>query len=95
MHNYRIEITISGRIAATAGITLADSSSAMNEHFIEPAPARLIFGLVPKMPFPEDAGGITGGLKQLSQGHSLEAHAFAFGYGVGHAGTKLVPASHQ
>ena len=58
--NGRIEIAVARRVAATAGISLADAARAVNEHFVEAAPTGLICIFVAQMPFAKNAGRVTG-----------------------------------
>ena len=90
-----IEVGVAGDIAAGAGIGLADAAAAVDEDLVEAAGAGLIGGFVAEMPFPKNAGGVTGGFQDLSEGGGVESEALAFEDGVGDAVFEFVTAGEE
>ena len=74
---------------------LADSSGPVDEGFIESTLVGLIGVFVPKMPLPEDSGGIACRLEDLRKDGSLKGHAFTFEDGMGDPVLKRVPTCHD
>ena len=95
MFDRGIEIAVCRNISATAGISLANATTAMNEHLIEAALVWLIRILVTEMPFAEDAGRVAGGLEHLRERHSRQTHTLALENRVGDSALELVGSGHQ
>ena len=91
----RGEIRVARRVAARAGVVLADAAAAVDEDLVEAASLRLILVLVAEVPFAKHACGVTDGLQHLRQRDGVERHALAFQDGVGHAVLEFVPAGEQ
>jgi hypothetical protein len=91
----RTKVSVARGIPATPWVSLPDTPSAMDEHFVESASVRLVCWFVPQMPLAENAGGITGGLKDLRNGYRFWTHPFSFEDRMGNAGAKLVPPGQQ
>src|SRR4051812_1111276 len=62
MQEDRVEVGVARSVTAAARITLADAAAAVDEHLIEAAFVRPVIGLITKVPFAEDAGGVSGRL---------------------------------
>ena len=95
MQQSRAVIRILRHVTTATRIALADPTGAMDVHLVEAAPARLILGLVAKVPLAEDTGPITRLLQLLGQRHRAEGHALALQNRVGDSVLEFVAPSQQ
>src|SRR3712207_4452540 len=74
---------------------LADAARTVNEHFVK-APARWpAVGLIAKMPFAKDAGGVACRLEHVGEGDRGWRQSFSFERRVRDAATELMPAGEK
>src|SRR6185295_15867134 len=78
VENGGIKVRVARRIAATAGVSLANAARAVNEYFIKTAPAWLIGGFIAKMPLAENAGGVSGAFQHLRECDRFWRQTFSF-----------------
>ena len=90
-----IKIRVAGRIAAGAGINLADAAAAVDVDLVEAAAVGLIRRFVAEMPFAKNPRGVTGRLQHLRQRGGGERHALAFENRVGDAVLKFMAAGEE
>src|SRR5262245_20386787 len=95
MQNGGIEITVAGSVPTGSGICLANAAGAMDEHFFKTPATRPILRFVAQMPFPENAGVITGAMEDLGQGGGFARETFSFENRMSNAVFELVSAGHQ
>src|SRR5262245_25295696 len=62
----------------------------MDEHLVEPAPARPILRFIAQVPFAEDPCRVARGFEDLRKRCGLEREALAFQYGVRNAIAKFM-----
>ena len=72
-----IEVIGTRSIGLAAWIAHPDSASTMDERLIKSAVVGLVLVLITKVPFPKDAGGITGLLQDFRDGRCLECHTLS------------------
>ena len=90
-----IEVGVFRGVAAGTGEGLADAAAAVDEDLVESAAIGLVGGFIAEVPFPEDAGGVAGGAKDVGEGDGGWREAFAFEDGVGDAVAEFVSARQQ
>lgn len=95
MENERIEVLVSRSVPTTAGITLSDTTTPMDEDFFKTSAVRSIRFFVPKMPLAKNSGRVTGVLQDLCKRNRTERHSFSLENRVCDSIQELMPTGHQ
>ena len=90
-----VKVTIVRRIAAAAGVALANAARPMDKDSIKAPLTGLIGVFVTQMPLAKDAAGVAGSLEQLRQRGGREGQPLPLMNRVGHTRAKLMSAGHQ
>ena len=90
-----VEVFVSRRVAAGAGISLPDAASTVDEHFIKAARGGPAVGFIAEVPLSKDAGGVASGLQNLRERGGVRREALALEDGVRDAVFEFVTAGEQ
>ncbi len=94
VQDHRVEVRVARRVAATAGVGLADPASPVDEDLVEAASVGLVCLFIAEVPLAEDAGGVARILEHLDDRGRVETEPLAFVDRVRYARAKFVPPGH-